>query len=65
MSARAERQDSALRAEDLWSSSRTTQDRTEYCDPYFGCSQAAVTNTAQRAEANIGLIIRFLITRFK
>jgi len=48
-----------LRLDVRYSPTRTTDSVATYCDPFFGCYPAQVSNFAQQGEANLGIIFRF------
>jgi len=48
-----------VRVEARFSPSRTTQGVGVYCDPFYGCYPAQVSNYAHQGQANVGLIFRF------
>ena len=48
-----------VRVEARYSPSRTTEGEGLYCDPFYGCYPAQVSNYAHQGQANVGLIFRF------
>jgi opacity protein-like surface antigen len=48
-----------LRLEARFSPSRTTEGEQLFCDPFFGCVPAQVSNYAHQGQANLGVIFRF------